>query len=172
MRMLTKALQFSIEKMMGVKSRKDGTPAYLHPLRVAIGLASAGCSEETIIVGLLHDLIEDSAVSESDIAREFTQEIASLVVALSHEIGDPVQSTIDKVRNGGNDAVRVKLADNIDNIRTILSFKPEKRKTYLHYASRIQELAQEMIPTDILTYLHSVALQSATARVKNAESVS
>ena len=163
---IASALEYCVHSMKDCKLRKDGTIAFYHPIRVASTLAKYGCDDETIIVGLLHDLIEDTEVTADEISERFSMPIADLVVALSHELDEKVQVTIDRVRQGGMKAIMVKLADNTDNIRTIEFFKPEKRKAYLHYAMMTQKLGEEMLGSlHPLVALHLAGLEDATKKI-------
>ena len=59
--------------------RKSGEPYIMHPICVAITLAELEMDKETIIAGLLHDVIEDTAVTKEELAKEFSPEVAELV---------------------------------------------------------------------------------------------
>ena len=61
------------------QKRKSGEPYIIHPLCVAIILAQLELDKETIIAAILHDVIEDTAVSYDDISKEFGEEVALLV---------------------------------------------------------------------------------------------
>jgi len=61
------------------QQRQSTEPYIIHPLSVSIILAELGLDMETIISGILHDLIEDTPYTYEDIAREFSQEVADLV---------------------------------------------------------------------------------------------
>ena len=59
--------------------RKSGEPYIIHPLCVALILADLELDKETIVGGLLHDVVEDTIMTEEDITREFSAEIALIV---------------------------------------------------------------------------------------------
>ena len=59
--------------------RKSGEPYLIHPVCVAIILAQLEMDKETIVGGLLHDVVEDTKFTEEDIRREFGDEVALLV---------------------------------------------------------------------------------------------
>ena len=61
------------------QARKAGEPYIIHPLCVAIILAELELDKETIVGGLLHDVVEDTIMTEEDITREFSAEIALIV---------------------------------------------------------------------------------------------
>ena len=59
--------------------RKSGEPYIIHPLNVAIILADLELDKETIVAGLLHDVVEDTVMTEADLVREFGEDVALLV---------------------------------------------------------------------------------------------
>ncbi len=59
--------------------RKSGEPYIIHPLCVAIILADLELDKETIIGGLLHDVVEDTVMTTEDITKEFGSEVALIV---------------------------------------------------------------------------------------------
>jgi len=63
----------------GDQLRKSGEPYIIHPLAVAVILAELGLDVETIIGGILHDVIEDTEYTYDDLVNEFSESVASLV---------------------------------------------------------------------------------------------
>ena len=61
------------------QKRKSGEPYIIHPLCVAIILAELELDMESIAAGLLHDVIEDTAISEKELEKTFGSEIVHLV---------------------------------------------------------------------------------------------
>ena len=61
------------------QKRKDGSPYIIHPLAVAAIVAEFGLDTDAIIAALLHDCIEDTNSSHSDIAARFGDTVAELV---------------------------------------------------------------------------------------------
>ena len=67
-------------KAHGRQVRKGTRIAYItHPFAVGVILARAGCSEEVIAAGILHDTVEDARVKLSRIREEFGEKVASIV---------------------------------------------------------------------------------------------
>ena len=58
---------------------RSGLPYLAHPLEVAGILTELRADEQTIAAGLLHDTIEDCAVTKDDLAAEFGEEVAPYV---------------------------------------------------------------------------------------------
>lgn len=113
-----------------VRARITGTrkgctePAYEHSIRVAESLKKYGYSEEVVIAGLLHDIIEDGSMTVSELlSLGFTEHIVSLVAACTHD------STIQNkdarwvkmitilIDENDLNAWAIKIADIIDNCR-------------------------------------------------------
>lgn len=59
--------------------RKSGEPYIIHPLSVAIILAELELDKETIAAGLLHDVLEDTVMTEAEMEAEFGKEVVLLV---------------------------------------------------------------------------------------------
>ncbi len=121
--------------------RKSGDPYIVHPLRVAIDTAKLGISEEAVCASLLHDTIEYCNVDKKYIAERFGWEIATLVdgVTKVDAIADKSLERYAEFDNLRKLIVRsvqdirillIKLADRLDNMRTIDALKPEKQQRY------------------------------------------
>ena len=68
--------------------RKSGEPYIIHPLCVAIILADLELDKETIVAGLLHDVVEDTDVTLEDIEREYGPTIARIIDGLNKIVDD------------------------------------------------------------------------------------
>ena len=110
----------TIEKAIQIAARarecqkdKDGEPYILHPLRVM----SAVEGEPAKVAAVLHDVIEDTAITAEDLRREgFGEAVLASVTWLTHREGEPYADYV--VRCKGDEIVRrVKLADLEDNAR-------------------------------------------------------
>jgi (p)ppGpp synthase/HD superfamily hydrolase len=100
-------------------------PYIVHPLAVAGLLIRAGCPEHMVIAALLHDVVEDTAVTLAEIRSQFGRDVAELVVALSEPDKkaaweDRKAHTIEYLEKQANeDVLLIALADKLDNIRAI-----------------------------------------------------
>ena len=67
------------EKAHANQKRSSGQPYIIHPLAVADILLDLGMDTDTICVGLLHDVVEDTVMTDEEIREEFGPEVALLV---------------------------------------------------------------------------------------------
>lgn len=147
---IASALAFMFARTRG--KRTDNTPKFLHPIRVALLLK--GCEEGTVIAGLLHDLLEETETTYREIESRFGTGVADLVQSLTHG-KESDADVLNRVRDGGAEAVKIKLADNTDNIRTISYFPTERQAPYLKYAKAINNLGVEVLGDHPLVRIHS-----------------
>lgn len=137
MKLVAKAYNFGAEAHKGQK-RKAGEEYYVHPVEVAHILLARKADSATICAALLHDIVEDTSVPLSTIEKEFGKEVADLVEGLTKISGKHFESKEDykaenlrKILLATTKDVRViliKLADRLHNMRTLATFREDKRK--------------------------------------------
>ena len=69
--------------IMAINAEDLGEPYIIHPLNVAYILADIGLDDSTICAALLHDVVEDTDVTDNDIRRDFGVEIAQMVAGVT-----------------------------------------------------------------------------------------
>ena len=108
------AIYYATKAHKGQK-RKQGTPYYMHPLEVSKILKEKGFSKEYQIVGLFHDLLEDTDAAYEEIERLTNKEIAEAVKLLTKEPGYCMKEYIERIEKNYMAKI-VKLADRIHNL--------------------------------------------------------
>jgi len=117
--------------------RRTGHPYITHPLAVANILAGLRMDSETIIAGLLHDVIEDTDASKTGIAEMFGESVAEIVDGVSklskifRSRAEAQAENFQKMAMAMARDIRVimvKLADRLHNMRTVGVMSPEQRK--------------------------------------------
>ena len=136
--------------------RKSGEPYIIHPLYVSIILADLELDKETIVAGLLHDVVEDTIMTDEQIEEMFGADVALLVDGVTKleklnfhgdKHGDKDKDAEKLERQAENlrkmflamskdiRVIMIKLADRLHNMRTLQHMRPEKQ----------QEIARETL---------------------------
>jgi guanosine-3',5'-bis(diphosphate) 3'-pyrophosphohydrolase len=132
-----KAHDFSVKLHEGQK-RKSGEPYIVHPISVSLILASMRMDIPSIVTGLLHDTVEDTSVSLTEIASEFGQEISQLVDGVTKISKISFKSSHEKQAENFRKmilamskdirVILVKLADRTHNMRTLQHLAANKQQ--------------------------------------------
>ena len=134
--LLRRAYVFSAREHKG-QVRRSGEPYLVHPLNVASILADLKADDVAIVVGLLHDVLEDTLSTKESIAKQFGTGVADLVDGLTkiskfsyvsreeeqaENFRKMILAMVSDIR-----VVLVKLADRLHNMRTLQYLPAEKR---------------------------------------------
>ena len=136
--LIEKAYYFAYEAHNGQK-RKSGEDYIIHPVAVAKILIGFGMDAQSVIAALLHDVVEDTPVTEEDVKKLFGATVALLVdgvtklgkVPLENKNKEEQQAeNLRKLLLAMSEDIRViiiKLADRLHNMRT-LHFMPDQKR--------------------------------------------
>lgn len=174
------------EKAHEGQLRQSGEPYIIHPLNVALILAELELDLETIVAGLLHDVVEDTTVSLDDIRQDFGEEVAELVDGVT-KLKQLTYKTTDKQEIQAENyrkmflamakdirVILIKLADRLHNMRTLNYKDKEKqiekaRETLDIYAPIAERLGISKIKVELddlcLKYLEPEEYQELTRLV-------
>lgn len=119
------------------KNCRNPKPLILHSIRVGLKLVELKQPKETIIAGILHDLVEDTNLTVNQVKKEFGPRVAKLVSALSQEkIGDYQKRwhvLMAKIRKAGKPAMMIKLIDIHDNLVYLPLIKSPQDLKEIHW---------------------------------------
>ena len=157
--------------------RKSGEPYIIHPLNVAIILAELELDKETIVAGLLHDVVEDTIMTEEELEREFGEDVGLLVDGVTKLEKIPLSSTDsrsdEKLEMQAENlrkmflamakdirVIMIKLADRLHNMRTLRYKSPESQQRIAKETLEIYcPIAQRLGISRIKTELDDLALK-------------
>jgi GTP pyrophosphokinase len=131
-----KAYDYSLKHHDG-QTRASGEPYLVHPLEVALVLAEMKMDPVAIAAGLLHDSVEDTSVTISDIRKDFGEQVAHIVEGVTkiskidfatreeqqaENLRKMMLAMVDDIR-----VVLIKLADRLHNMRTLEHLPPDRQ---------------------------------------------
>lgn len=134
------AVDFAVKAHAGQARRYTGEPYVMHPMAVAALVRLVKDStEDMVIAALLHDVVEDTAVTLREIEEKFGPTVARLVSEVTKPKlpGDPTRTQRNvayqkQLMKASPEAQTIKLADILDNISTIAERDPRFAKSYLY----------------------------------------
>lgn len=181
--------------------RKSGEPYILHPLSVAIILAQLELDKETIVAGILHDVLEDTVMTEDELREEFGNEVLLLVdgvtklahLHLTDTSVDPKEKNAARLDMQAENlrkmflamakdirVILIKLADRLHNMRTLQYQSKEAqqriaRETMDIYSPIARRLGISKIKIELddlsLKYLEPEAYQDLVEKIDMRKSI-
>ncbi len=181
--LIEKAYKFAEEAHRG-QTRSSGEPYIIHPTDVAQTLAELRLDLSSIATGLLHDTVEDTHATIEQIEKEFGKDIAELVDGVTKLSKITFKTSEEKQAENFRKMVLamakdirvilVKLADRLNNMRTLEHLPPHKQLSIAQesldiYAPIANRLGISWIKIELedtcLRYLHSEVYYSLAKRV-------
>lgn len=147
------ALRFATKAHAGQVRKYTGEPYINHPVAVASIVATVNHTPEMIAAAYLHDTVEDCGVTLAEIKERFGGKVATLVAYLSN-ISTPYHGNraarkaldLQHTALAPAEAKTIKLADLIDNTKTISAFDPGFWQIYRKEKKRLLEVLKEGDP--------------------------
>lgn len=149
-------IRFVEKAFDGKRRKKEDLPLSSHSLIVGMMLKNIGCDEDTVYIGYLHDIIEDTAYTYEDVLSKFGLTIAEGISYLSEDKSienymDRKSSFIQKLEYVPENILMVELADKLSNLLSdyasfekdgceALSTKKADYDTVKWYYTSLQEL--------------------------------
>lgn len=167
MEQFEKAVRFALRAHRGQKRKRDSSPYIIHPLEVATIAATMTDDDDVLSAAVLHDTVEDTAVTAEDILRSFGKRVAYLVAMETENKRESErpedtwlirkEESLQELRESGDRGAKIVwLSDKLANMRSFARIKraeggniwksfhnsdPEKQKWY--YTS-VLELTEEL----------------------------
>lgn len=134
--MIKRAYEFALSKHDG-QFRKSGEPYIIHPIAVTTILASLNVGPNTLVAGLLHDVVEDTETSLDDVSSMFNNDVASMVDGVTkitklkftsleaQQVTNHQKMLMAMARDIR--VIIIKLSDRLHNMRTLDSMREDKQ---------------------------------------------
>ena len=160
--LLDKAVAFAATAHRGQVRKGTNIPYISHPYAVGLILQGAGCREEVVSAGILHDLLEDTDVTLEQIRKEFGPVVAAIVEGCSEPGHNELpwetrkEHTITYLKTAPLEVRLVACADKLHNVRSMLvdyslvgeelwkRFKRDREKQEWYYRSLTASLGSKL----------------------------
>lgn len=130
MQKLDYAILFATKAHDGQRRKTDNVDMIFHPFTVGMLLRRVGADEDTVIAGILHDVVEDTKYTLDDIENIFGKKVRTIVEEVTEnkalEWKKRKEEAIEKVRNASIQGKMVECADKINNLESLYDLLQEK----------------------------------------------
>ncbi len=161
--LIDKAIYFA-RKYHGNQKRKSGEPYYSHPLEVAYMISDYNLKTDVIAASILHDIVEDTAVTLNMILETFGQRVAEMVNRLTRDRPDGTKLSVKEIirmayKNGDKEVLLIKIFDRLHNLQNIHFLTADKQI----------KVAKETLNTVLLaaTYLEDINIEFIIGNIVN-----
>ena len=167
---IKKAIQFAARKHHGqlrIANPDEPLPYVTHLFSVALLVAEDGASDAVVTAALLHHTIEDTGTTREEIVAEFNEQVAELVGAVSEskekdgkklDWKERKQEYLTRLEVASEDALRIAVADKIDNIESRLEEYDREGESFLTHFSQ---------PNSEYLWFHGEVLRIALSRMSD-----
>ncbi|MDO8492197.1 MAG: HD domain-containing protein [bacterium] len=152
---IQKAINFAIDTHEKQTRKGKDIPYITHPLTVGLILSRAGADEDTVVAGILHDTIEDSApekkVSREILEKNFGKEVAELVSSVTEQNKelsweDRKQEALLHIKTFSHNSLLLKSADIISNASELIGdYERDGDKTFERFNAPKEKLLQHQL---------------------------
>ena len=135
------AIEVAAKAHQGQVRKASDIPYISHPFAVGMLLAKAGCTDEVVAAGILHDTVEDTEITLDHIRERFGERVASIVEGCSEpdksaSWEERKKHTLEYLRTAPWEIRLVSCADKLHNALTILSARREMGEAVWHRFKR------------------------------------
>lgn len=173
---IKKAIQLAARKhhgQMRVSSTpEEPSPVIIHLISVALLVAEDGAHDDVVTAALLHDTLEDTATTRTEIIDMFNERVAELIAAVSEdkalEWKERKVAYLSQIGEADTDALLIAIADKIDNVESRIeeyqiggdAFLAKWRRPnsdYLWFYGEALRIAEARLPEHPLTKRYAEA---------------
>ena len=130
MKRLDYSILFATKAKKKQKRKTDNVLMIFHPFTVGMILKDADMSEDCVIAGILHDVVEDTKYTINNIKKEFGDNVAKIVEEVTEDKSLPweerKEKAINKIKTASFEGKMVECADKINNLETLYDLYLEK----------------------------------------------
>lgn len=123
--LVEKAITLALRAHTGQTRKESSRPYIVHPIAVALILARQSFSDTVIAAAIVHDVIEDTQVTEAELRTELGDAVVDLVMAVTYDDSlprdDRKKSYIESVRSASEEVKALSAADKIANAQSLLA---------------------------------------------------
>jgi guanosine-3',5'-bis(diphosphate) 3'-pyrophosphohydrolase len=142
--LVTAAIDFAVARH-GDQCRPTGVPYIEHPLEAleALVLGAGVTDPDVLSAAVLHDVVEDTPVSNDELAERFGPRVAELVgwvtipeAGEGEDRAEVKKASLGRLASAPRDAILVKLADRLSNVQTLRNLGEDRQRAY--YAQTVR----------------------------------
>jgi len=122
---ICRAVAFATKAHAGQLRKGTDVPYVTHPISVGMLLARAGCADDLVMAGILHDCLEDTETTFEQLEDEFNEKVAEIVQDCSEQDKSDTwinrkKATVKKLKTASDEACLVSCADKTHNLWSMI----------------------------------------------------